>query len=166
MEASNVANILGALALRLTDEIRADMDALELDPAAVAALVHLSKHPGESIEGLRRPLGLSHSGCVRLADRLVAAAYIERGSAANDARSVALHSTRKGRALAAKALRQREEVLSRALACLSPAERATLGKLAGKILASEVGSLAAGLRACRLCDYEACETCPLDALGG
>jgi DNA-binding MarR family transcriptional regulator len=165
METANVANVLGALAVRLTDEIRSNGGALELDPAAVAALIHLSKYPCESVEGLRRPLDLSHSGCVRLADRLVAGAYVERRSAANDGRSVALLLTRKGRALAEEALRRREEVLARALACLSLAERGTLGKLVGKILATEVGSPAAALRTCRLCDYEACQTCPLEALG-
>jgi hypothetical protein len=53
-----------------------------LDPTAPAALIHLSKHPGESIDGLRTPLGLTHSGGVRLVDRRAREGYVARGPAA------------------------------------------------------------------------------------
>jgi DNA-binding MarR family transcriptional regulator len=78
--------------------------------SAAAALVHLAQYAGEAIEPLRPPLALSHSGRVRLVDRLVDAGQLERREA-GDARGVALHLTRKGRAAAADGLRRREEVL-------------------------------------------------------
>lgn len=161
MDASNIANVLGALAFRLTDEIDDDLAELELDPKGVSAVVHLSKYPYESIEQLRVPLALSHSGCVRLVDRLAELGLARRSAAAHDARATELVLTRKGRALAARALARREEILLRAVHTLSPAEQEQLGALLGKLYAFEVTTRASALRACRLCDYAACKRCPL-----
>ncbi|HVY31082.1 MAG TPA: hypothetical protein VHB79_31215 [Polyangiaceae bacterium] len=161
MDASNIANMLGALAFHLTYEIDGGVATTALEARAAAALVHLSKYPNESIEKLRVPVGLSHSGCVRLVDRLVEAGLARRASAAEDARAVGIALTRKGRALAAQVLERREGVLVRAVCSLSVAEREQLGTLVSKLLAFEINTPACALRACRLCDYRACQRCPL-----
>jgi DNA-binding MarR family transcriptional regulator len=161
MDASNIANVLGALAFRLTDEIDAELADLALDSKATAAVVHLSKYPNESIEKLRVPVELSHSGCVRLVDRLAELGLARRMTAAHDARAIEVGLTRKGRALAARVLERRAEVLQRALRSLSPAEQEQLGTLISKLYAFEVNTPASALRACRLCDYGACTRCPL-----
>jgi len=161
MDASNVANMLGALAFHLTDEIDGGVATTELEPKATAAVVHLSKYPDESIEKLRAPVGLSHSGCVRLVDRLVEAGLAQRATATRDARAVRIALTRKGRGLAAQILERREDVLVRAVRSLSVTEREQLGTLVSKLLAFEINTPSRALRACRLCDYEACRRCPL-----
>ena len=165
MDSANLANILGALALRLSDEMRAAVVSDERDATGMAALVHLSKYPGESIEGLRVPLELSHSGGVRLVDRLVNAGHVER-HAGVDARSVALRLTRKGREVTLSALARRQEVLARALRSLPESERGVLGELVSRLLVHEVATEPAALRTCRLCNYVACRECPITvALG-
>ena len=161
MDDDTLANALGALAVRMADEVHAAVTSTGYDATAIGALVHLSKYPDQPIEGLRVPLELSHSGCVRLVDRLVEGGLVERRGGAPDARAVALHVTRKGREAAAVALRARQEVLARTIHLLSPNERASLEKLLRRLLPQEVPSERVALRACRYCDYGACRSCPL-----
>jgi DNA-binding MarR family transcriptional regulator len=159
MDDANLANVLGAFATRLTDLVRAALTATGHDASEAAALVHLSKYPGEAIEGLRAPLELSHSGCVRLVDRLVEAGLVERREA-GDGRAVALHLTRKGKEAAANLLRRREEVLARAVSSLGVQERDVLARVIQRLLPREVPTVSVALRTCRFCDYGACRVCP------
>jgi len=165
MHPSNVANILGAFALRMSDEILTETVDKENDPSSIAALVHLSKYAGSSIEDLRAPLRLSHSGCVRVVDRLVEKKLIERREA-EDSRAVALLPTRKGRVVAEGALERREQRLVRALQSLSKAEQGMLAALLGRVLSGEVQTVSSALRACRFCDYGACQACPMSCVQG
>src|SRR2546427_8823017 len=65
------ANLLGAAVTALNDELEAaTASGAEHGAAFPAALVSVHWAPGLSIEQLRRILGLSHSGTVRLLDRL------------------------------------------------------------------------------------------------
>ncbi len=105
-------------------------------------------------------VGLSHSGAVRLVDRLAAAGLAERRVGA-DGRAVALHLTPEGRRAARRVLARREAALASVLVPLSAAERTALASLHERLL----GSLASGheerRRVCRLCDVEACgRDCP------
>jgi len=163
MDANNVANILGAFALRMSDELSAEIADPEVDASSIGALVHLSKYAGSSIEDLRAPLWLSHSGCVRVVDRLVSKRLVERREA-EDGRAVAILLTRKGRAMAEAALERREERLIRALQPLSKAEQGVLGDLLARVLTWEVQTVGSALRACRLCDYAACRECPMTSI--
>jgi DNA-binding MarR family transcriptional regulator len=160
MDPGNLGNVLGALALHLTDQMRAAAIGPDQDASAMTALVHLAKYPDDSIESLRVPLQLTHSGGVRLVNRLVAAGYVERRAGA-DARVVALRLTRKGREVAAEAVARREAVLARALQALAPAERDQLAGLLCRVLAHEVPTEAIARLACRWCDYNACQKCPV-----
>lgn len=159
MKPSNLANLLGSLAVLLTDEMF-DLVSREHSPAAAAAILLLAKYPGASIEQLRGPLALSHSGCVRLVDRLAADGYVERRSGL-DARAVAIHLTRKGRDVAELARSRREDMLLRAVSALTRAEQEALGVLVIKLLDRNVAVPRAAMRTCRLCDYDACTTCPM-----
>lgn len=70
-------------------------------------------------------LGLVGSSVTRLADRLVAAGYVVRGSDPTNRSVVTLDLTRSGRALVRKAIARRRAELSRVLAQMDPTTRAS-----------------------------------------
>lgn len=159
LDSENIANVVGALVWALGDAIRAATHAQGRERNAISALVHLDKYPGETLDALRAPLDLSHSGCVRLIDRLAAAGYVERRPGLDDGRSVSVHLTRTGAAAARRALAARGEVLKQALSILTPTEQESLGRIALKIVPRTIQSSVSALRVCRLCDDDACATC-------
>ena len=152
---SQVANLVGALGLALADRL-ADACAPAGSSSAAAALVLLhERRPGATIDAVARVVGLSHSGTVRLADRLAAAGLVERRRAA-DHRSAALYLTPAGRRAARRILVGREASLRSALTFLTDDQQARLGELAEVILGGLAAQPEAERRLCRLCDLEAC----------
>jgi DNA-binding MarR family transcriptional regulator len=161
VKAPNVANLLGALAVVVSDGV-AEAVAHDHTLGDATALLVLEKYSDVSVEFLRVPLGLSHSGCVRLVDRLVLSGLVERrDSPSQDGRLVALRLTRKGRDVAAQAGARREEALARVASVLSAEELVTFGVLIAKIVDGAVVAPRGALRTCRLCDYSACLECPM-----
>jgi DNA-binding MarR family transcriptional regulator len=127
-------------------------------PAALAALHGLAG--GESIDALRRIVGLTHSGAVRLVDRLAGAGLVERRVGV-DGRSVSLRLTPEGRRAARRILAQREAAIEQVFAPLSPSERTTLTRLHERLLAQLTVTREGRRKVCRLCDVEACGAdCP------
>lgn len=151
------ANLLGALSLAAADRLhRATAEAAQHGASAPAALVALAGYlDGATLEALRQVLGLTHSGAVRLADRLDAAGLLARGPQP-DARAVALRLTPAGRRAAARVQAAREAALAEVLAPLAPGERETLAGLHARLLAGLTPDRAAARRLCRLCDADAC----------
>lgn len=156
-------NIVGALALALSDAINAaaEQSVPERGPAA-AALVIIAHVPGLGVEEVRTAVGLSHPGAVRLIDRLQHHGLVERAANPDDARRVALRLTAAGTAMAAKIGAGRMAAMRRALAALDPAETATLASLADKMLRALVANEADALQICRLCDDRVCRDCPVE----
>src|SRR4051812_31178859 len=111
------ANVVGAAALALADAMRAAEERGgghgAAAPAALVALDGLLA--GATIGRVARVCGLSHSGAVRLADRLVAGRLLERRRG-GDGRAVALVLTPAGRRAAARIRAQREAAVESALA--------------------------------------------------
>src|ERR687894_2751060 len=137
MSHAHEINAFGALALEVARRIqdaatRASPHGASA-PAALAALNGLAA--GQSIDALRRIVGLTHSGAVRLVDRLAPAGLVQRRVGA-DQRSVALHLTPEGRRAARRVLAQREAAIEQVLAELDPRERASLGRLHEGIVAA------------------------------
>jgi DNA-binding MarR family transcriptional regulator len=158
------ANLLGTLSLAIAGRVEHAV-ALPLGPSAPAALSALEGYlGGEPIDALRQVLGLTHSGAVRLVDRMAEAGLAERRPGP-DGRSVAVALTPAGLAAAQAVRDAREAALEDALAVLAPEERATLAGLHEKLLAGLTGDRASARRICRLCDIEACGhhrgTCPV-----
>jgi MarR family transcriptional regulator, negative regulator of the multidrug operon emrRAB len=154
------ANLLGALSLALADR---QHEAAAQGGQAPAALTILAERPGLSIDGLRRPLGLSHSATVRLVDGLERAGLVVRAGATRDARAVALSLTAQGEAeaLTIQAAR-RGHLLAPLTSALNPQEREALAGYLEKLLASLTGGdIERAYRICRLCDYRACVDCPV-----
>jgi DNA-binding MarR family transcriptional regulator len=162
----HLANVVGALATALDDSVTvATESATGLTGAAPAALVALHDllH-GRSVDDLRRAVDLTHSGAVRLVDRLVADGLAARRAGA-DGRSVAVVLTARGRRLARAALDARRAVLGDALDVLDPLERVQLTGIVERMVTGVVERRLAGRAAghdpaggwlCRQCDPTAC----------
>jgi len=164
MTDARAANLLGALVTGLQDDLAAAAEAAAAHGAAFpAALVTLQWQPGLTIEALRQVLGLSHSGTVRLLDRLEAEGAVERRPG-EDGRSVAVHLTPVGRRQVRAVLGARARRLGAALERLSAGERAQFTRLVEKLLGGLTAGRAHADRICRLCDEGACPdaTCPVE----
>ena len=158
MADDRLANVLGAFALALVDGLE-----VATERAALVTLADLLE--GRSVDDLRRAVGLSHSGGVRVVDRLVAGGLVERRRGA-DGRSVALHLTPEGRQEAGQERDARLATLRDVLSVLDDRERAQLAVILDKVIGAVVGrrleARAAGVDPpggwlCRLCDPVACE---------
>jgi len=150
------ANVLGALALVLTDQTAAAAATAGQSltaAAALSALHHFLDRP--TVDRLRRVLGLTPSGTVRLVDRLVEAGLVTRGPGA-DGRSRSILLTPRGRRAAARISAARADLLTGALDGLSRRDREALGDLLGRVMANVVRDKDGGAWICRLCDLGAC----------
>ena len=158
--------MLGTLSLAVTGRVEDAVAACSpYGPSAPAALSALEGYlGGEPIDALARVLRLTHSGAVRLVDRLADAGLVERRRG-GDGRSVAITLTPAGRSAAAEIRAARERALADALSVLAADEREMLTALSEKLLAGLTSDRASARRICRLCDAEACGhergTCPV-----
>lgn len=120
---------------------------------------------GGSVTQLSSVLGLTHSGTVRLVDRLEVEGLVERVGA-RDGRAVSVVLTRTGRRMAVRILQAREASLTSALSALSSDEvdnlAATLDAMLTTLTRARAEERAAGTHdrpqpwLCRLCDFAAC----------
>jgi DNA-binding MarR family transcriptional regulator len=151
------ANLLGALALSITDRTSAAIAAAAGQSlsaaAALSALHHFLERP--TLDQLRQVLGLTPSGAVRLVDRLSEAGLVTRGPG-DDGRSRSVVLTKEGQEVAERVSTARAAALSNTMEDLSPAERETLHSLMGRLMASVVRTKDGGAWICRLCDVDAC----------
>lgn len=153
----HAGNLLGAFTLavadRTTDAVGGAAGQSGAAAAALSALQQFLDAP--SVDLLRRVLGLTPSGAVRLVDRLEAAGHVERGPGP-DARTVSLHLTGEGRRAAGEIHEARSHVLDHALGALTPKERDTYAELTGRMLIGLMQEPGATRWMCRLCDLGAC----------
>ncbi|MEO0461784.1 MAG: MarR family transcriptional regulator [Pseudomonadota bacterium] len=157
------ANLLGALSLNLADRIEAvARTVLRRSGETPAALVVIGYGTGPSNDQLRRILGLSHPGCVRLVDRLVADGLVERQKG-KDKRVVSLHLTDQGFALREELLEGRLASIRPILTALTEREERTLAELLAKMLVSMNPDEIERRKICRLCDSRVCSDCPIPA---
>ena len=163
MDPDRTANVLGALALGLADEIRAasERQANEGGPAP-AAVTLIGHEPGLSIDRLRRSLGLSHPGAVRLVDRLAADGLVIRRPSVEDGRAVALVLTTDGERQRDAIVADRHAGLVSVLERLTPRERTQLDGLIAKLLGGFVRDVGHAYSICRLCDERRCPDCPVE----
>jgi MarR family transcriptional repressor of emrRAB len=158
------ANLLGVLALEVAGRVTAaTSEAASLGAAAPAAIAALQLYPGCTIEELRRVIGLSQPGAVRLVDRLQSTGVVER-RAGRDGRTVALELTDDGAAAARRILEARLRAVDDVLAVLDDDGRRALEPLLERLVGSLAVDRAEARRVCRLCDVDACghpERCPI-----
>jgi len=153
-------NVIAAFALAAADGIRqAVEETVGQGGAGAAALVTVGAYPGRGIEQLRRPLGLSQPGAVRLVDRLEREGRLERREARG--RALALHLTQSGEAVVEQLVAARDAVVSELLGALDPEELAAAAVAAEKVLGARTSGRPELERLCRLCRREACYACPV-----
>lgn len=160
---NRTANLLGVVALAVTDRIEdTARDILSHAGETPAALVVIGYGTGPSNDSLKRILGLSHPGAVRLVDRLVADDLVERREG-YDKRAIALYLTKRGKALREELLKGRLAAIRPLLAPLTGAEQETFAALLHKMLSSMETTDTERRTLCRLCDDRVCSNCPIPA---
>src|SRR3954471_2673774 len=108
----HTSNVVVAFALTVEARMRAALAATGLEERELAALTLVAEDDGRAIDWLCDRVGLTHSGTVRLVDRLALRGLLRRGPATG--RRVPLHVTDEGSA----ALDRWGEVRDRAVAGL------------------------------------------------
>lgn len=157
------ANLLGVVGLAVADSIEdTARDILNHAGETPAALVIIGYGLGPSNDQLRRILGLSHPGSVRLVDRLVADGLVERREG-RDKRAIALHLTEQGATLREKLLKGRLAAIKPLLTALTDCEQEALAALLHKMLSSMEATDLERCTLCRLCDDRVCTNCPIPA---
>ena len=158
---NSTANMLGAVGLAVADRIvEAARKVLGRSGETPAALVVIGYDTGPSNDALRRILGLSHPGSVRLVDRLVADGLVERRPG-RDRRAIALYLTERGAALREELLMGRLTYIRPLLAPLSEAEQEVLAAILRKMLSAMGSTDLERCTLCRLCDDRVCSDCPI-----
>jgi MarR family transcriptional regulator, negative regulator of the multidrug operon emrRAB len=165
MHDTRTANLLGATALALTDQLLTGATrAAGVSASGAAALVVLAASTGLSVTELGRRVGLSQPAAARMVDGLEAEGLLQRRRGAG--RSVTLTLTRAGRQAARRLLSARAAPLADAVAVLDEHEQASLAGLLEKVLTRLYAEVGDSEVLCRLCDRAACTadaTCPVGA---
>jgi MarR family transcriptional repressor of emrRAB len=163
---SRLANLLAAAALGLTSRLQElGSEAAGMDSAAATALVALLDFsPNGSLRQLSQILGLTHSGAVRLVDRLAAGGLVTR-EPGRDERSRAVTLTELGRTTALAIRARRHGATAALLDGLSSRQRMQLTRACEVLVANltrqrlqqrATGTPPTGGALCRLCDFAAC----------
>lgn len=156
-ESARIANVLGALALTLSDLTTKAITAASGQAVSAAAAVSALDQflDGPTIEDLRRVLGLTSSGAVRLVDRLVADGLVTRGPG-SDGRTRSVSLTRAGRATAGRIAAARAQTLAALLERLPEEQQPAVGPVVDALMTALVQVKDGGAWTCRLCDLAAC----------
>jgi DNA-binding MarR family transcriptional regulator len=164
MRKQRVENLLGALALSVTDAVTHSIEKLEgvygSDTFALVLLFHAERLRSDV---LSRQLGLAQSSTVRLVDRLEREGLVQRAVGA-DRRIVMVSLTARGERAAERILAARQTVLRTLVSKLSESEKDALQSISTKLLTQLTVDLASGEHNCRLCDEVACDLaqCPVE----
>lgn len=164
MDGPRSRNIFGAFALMISDDIQRAVSsrAPEAGPTA-SALAVLAHRPGLTVRMLAAGVGLSHAGAVRLVDRLASQGLIERRGDSSDGRAKAIYLTASGTALSDAVLESRDGAIAEGLLVLSEEEVDFLANISERVLRARLHDLEHSIWVCRLCRYDACSDCPIDA---
>lgn len=159
----HLVNLVGVFLGEWGDRVRVALEGVVgAAGSAPAALLALDTWPDRSVDFLAGVLGLTHSGTVRLVDRLSHEGWVER-LAGVDGRTAALRLTRRGRSVAGAAREERRRLLVGLVTQLDEREQEVLRGAMVRILREDPRTRTEARRACRLCDHSVCEgsECPV-----
>jgi DNA-binding MarR family transcriptional regulator len=162
MNTLRLSNLLGALALTISDALENAAEHTTHSVTTMSALVSIDAHPGDTIDTLSRILRLSPSGMSRAVDRLEQEGLVERRRG-TDGRAVVLFSTEQGKQKTQEFLSRRRAILNPLLEHLSEVEQAQLLEALTKIISTLPSGQDHARNICRLCDETTChvEGCPV-----
>lgn len=163
MHVARGQNLLGALVTAVNDRMQWQAErAIGLGGQMPAALVTIGHNYGESVEFLSGILQMSHSGCVRLVDKLDELGLIERRPG-RDKRSLSLYLTPRGRVMKREVLRARRVALNEVFEALDAQQQRTLVGLMEVMLTAITHCKSEADIICRLCEEQACKQthCPV-----
>jgi DNA-binding MarR family transcriptional regulator len=164
MRMQRVENLLGALALSITDAVAQGVEKAEGSYGSDTFALVLLQH-AETLRSdvLARQLRLAQSSTVRLVDRMERDGLVRRETG-TDRRTVMVTLTPQGLRAAERVLSVRRKVLRELVAGLSESEQSALQAISVKLLDSLTVDLASGEQNCRLCDEGACSLadCPVE----
>lgn len=153
------ANIIGAAALAITERVASASQSQSLEGAPHSSRAALSAMrsflDGPTVEDLRRVLGLTHSGAVRLVDRLCESGLARR-DAGHDGRTRQVRLTLQGERAADRLIAARLDAIDALTRGLSAAQRAALVEALSTMIANLVDTKDGGAWLCRMCDTTAC----------
>ncbi len=163
---ARLANLVATTALGLTDRLHElGPEVAGVDAVAATALVALVEFsPRGSLRELSDILGLTHSGAVRLVDRLEMAGLVRREAGA-DERSRAVVLTRSGRSTALALRAGRRTGTAALFEGLSARQRSELTRSCEVLIANltrlrlaqrAAGGSPSGGALCRWCDFGDC----------
>lgn len=164
MEHDQLANLLGALSVALTDaQVSALKKASDLNPSAASAIITLGANPGLSIGDVSKVLGVSHSAAVRAIDGLVGKELARRDKGA-DRRNARVSLTAKGKRLRIRLTTARRAVLEDCLVGLAPNSQDALAEILIELLENLTVGRTQADHICRLCDESVCRPncCPVE----
>lgn len=161
-----LVNLLGALALGVSDRIRSAVaEAMPSSGETTAALIVIGHAPGMSIGQLSRILRLTHAGAVRLVDRLAERKLVEKRQSAIDRRTMSLAPTADGWVQRDRVLALRRTALAALLSQITSDDLAALERIAETITATLPTDALSALTTCRFCDERSCIACPMEVFG-
>jgi MarR family transcriptional regulator, negative regulator of the multidrug operon emrRAB len=163
MQHARGRNLLGALVVAVNDRMQGQAEEeLGMAGQAPAALVTIGHNFGESVEFLSSLLRMSHSGCVRLVDKLVEEDLVERRPG-KDRRTLALYLTDAGQQRKRDILRARREALNSVFDLLSEPQQHHLVELMEVMLHGVTSCKHDADVICRLCEERSCAQarCPV-----
>ena len=163
MDRNKAENIVGAMALTLSDVLLKATNGEAPANISAAGITLVGHVPGISIQELSHGLRLSHPGTVRLVDRMEAEGFVVRARSDTDRRVVELKLTRKGREREQAILASRRNALGNALSSLSSKDFEAFAQISEKLIPAILTDEEHALKICRLCDSSACTGCPVDA---
>jgi MarR family transcriptional regulator, negative regulator of the multidrug operon emrRAB len=162
-QATRNSNLLGAFVIAVYDQMLERIEAdLGLSGQSAAALVVVGFNQGRSVDFLSGALQLSHSGCVRLVDKLVDADLLERRRG-KDRRVAELHLTDAGERRMQMVLGTRRKYFGRVLQSLNINKQRQFTAMIETMLHDLTTCDEHAEAICRLCDEKVCPQgrCPV-----
>jgi DNA-binding MarR family transcriptional regulator len=150
------ANLLGAFVVAVHDRMLQCLEREDaIAPQAAAALIVIGFNVGRSVDFLSGALQLSHSGCVRLVDKLEHSELVERREG-SDRRVVQLYLTELGHRRMQNVLRSRRKYLNSLMQSLNMKEQTQLTAMIETMLFDITTGDEHAEAMCRYCEEDPC----------
>ncbi len=163
LQFSRSSNLLGAFVVAVHDQMLERIESeLGLSGQAAAALVVIGFNQGRSVDFLSGALQLSHSGCVRVVDKLEQAGLVQRREG-KDRRVVALHLSAAGQRRMQVVLRTRSKYLDGLMQSLDTRQQQQFTATIETLLYDITTCSEHAEAMCRYCDEAVCpqKQCPI-----